>query len=174
MAEMTEEQRRVLSYMRAQGAKLSPSELVDKVRAAMDDLRGALFAIPSARFNDRPAPDDWSANEVMAHVVTSGALFSRGIHRVLDGGAAGRPLEDRLETGVPARTAAEWWESFSRDRSALFERVGRAAPDAHLDGAIEHAMFGPLNWRETLLFLRVHDIDHAAQLKKIAAALSAR
>ena len=32
-------------------------------------------------------------------------------------------------------------------------------------------MFGPLNWRETLLFLRLHDLDHAGQLRKIAAVL---
>ena len=171
---MNDEARRIRSYLQAQGAKLSPPQIVAKVREAMADVRTALFAVPPERFAARPAPEAWSANEVMAHVVKSGALFGRGIHRVLDGGGAGRPLEDRLETGVPTRTAAEWWDSFSRDRSALFERVARAAPDAHLDGAVEHAMFGPLNWRETLLFLRVHDIDHAGQLKKIAAALSAR
>jgi hypothetical protein len=34
-------------------------------------------------------------------------------------------------------------------------------------------MFGPLSWRETLLFTRLHDLDHAGQLQKIAVALSA-
>ena len=33
-------------------------------------------------------------------------------------------------------------------------------------------MFGALNWRETLLFLRLHDLDHAGQLKNIAARLA--
>lgn len=33
-------------------------------------------------------------------------------------------------------------------------------------------MFGPLTWRETLLFTRLHDLDHAGQLQKIAAALA--
>jgi len=33
-------------------------------------------------------------------------------------------------------------------------------------------MFGTLNWRETLLFLRLHDLDHARQLEKNAAALA--
>ena len=32
-------------------------------------------------------------------------------------------------------------------------------------------MFGPLTWREALLFLRLHDLDHAGQLRKIATAL---
>jgi hypothetical protein len=34
-------------------------------------------------------------------------------------------------------------------------------------------MFGPLTWRETLLFTRLHDLDHADQLQKIATAFGA-
>jgi hypothetical protein len=41
------------------------------------------------------------------------------------------------------------------------------------DQRIEHPMFGPLTWRETLLFTRLHDLDHAGQLQKIAAAFAA-
>jgi len=60
-----------------------------------------------------------------------------------------------------------------RDREALFERVLRADPLAYLKTPIEHGMFGTLNWRETLLFMRLHDLDHARQLQKIAAVLTA-
>jgi hypothetical protein len=55
----------------------------------------------------------------------------------------------------------------------LFERVLRAEPTARLDGTVEHPFFGPLNWRETLLFMRLHDLDHAGQMQKIADALAA-
>ena len=72
-----------------------------------------------------------------------------------------------------ARTAAEWCDLLARVREALFERVLRADPLAHLETPIEHGMFGPLNWRETLLFMRLHDLDHARQLQKIAATLAA-
>jgi hypothetical protein len=54
----------------------------------------------------------------------------------------------------------------------LFERVLRADPLANLERPIEHRMFGPLNWREALLFMRLHDLDHAGQLQKIAATLA--
>ena len=172
MAPMSDEERRILSYLQAQGAKLSPDDVIDKVRAAMDDLRAALLSVPGAHFTERPAHDEWSANEVIAHVVSAGARFGGGIERVLDGAPAGPAVADRIEAGAPTRTAAEWWELFSRDRTALFERVRHAEPDAHLARAIEHAMFGPLNWRETLLFLRLHDLDHAGQLRKIAAAFA--
>jgi hypothetical protein len=50
--------------------------------------------------------------------------------------------------------------------------VGAADPAAHPDATIEHRMFGLLNWREALLFMRLHDLDHVGQLQKITAALA--
>lgn len=170
---MTDEQKRIKSYLEAQGAKLSPPAIVDKVRAAMADLAAAALAVPAARFGARPAPDEWSANEVMAHVVAAGAYFGNGIVSALDGAAPPPRMKDQGAEGAPVRSAAEWTGLLSRDREALFDRVGRADPLANLERPIEHRMFGPLNWREALLFMRLHDLDHAGQLQKIAAALAA-
>jgi hypothetical protein len=167
---MTDEQTRIRGYLTGQGAKLSPAEIVDKVRAAMGDLGAAARAVPADRFGERPAPDDWSGNEVMAHVVKAGRYFGDAIARLLDGLAPGG-VRDQLERDVPARSAAEWWAILEGDRSALFARVRAADPQAHLAGTVEHPFFGPLNWREALLFMRLHDLDHAGQLQKIAAAL---
>jgi hypothetical protein len=72
---MTEEQLRIRGYLTAQAAKLQPAEVIDKVRAAMDQLRADAAAVPAARFDERPAPDEWSANHVMAHVVEAGRHF---------------------------------------------------------------------------------------------------
>lgn len=41
---MTDEQRRIRGYLQAQGAKLSPPDIIDKVHAAMQDLRRAAAA----------------------------------------------------------------------------------------------------------------------------------
>lgn len=169
---MTDEQTRIRGYLTAQGAKLSPAEIVDKVRAAMDQLRAAADAVPGSRFDERPAPEDWSANEVMAHVVTAGRHFGGAIVRLLDGLTVGG-VRDQLERDVPRRNASQWWALLEQDRAALFERVRGAAPQSALEGTVEHPFFGPLNWRETLLFMRLHDLDHAAQMQKIAAALGA-
>jgi hypothetical protein len=75
------------------------------------------------------------------------------------------------EPGAPSRPLGAWWDELSRDRDALFARVLSADPGANLDPRIEHPFFGRLNWRETVLFLRLHDLDHAGQLARIAAAL---
>jgi hypothetical protein len=170
---MTDEQQRVRSYLVAQGAKLAPGEIVAKVRAAMRDLRAAAEAVPATRFEERPAPEEWSGNEVLAHVVDAGRHFGGAIVRILDG-LPGGPARDRLQRDVPRRSLAEWWALLEQDRAALFERVEQAAPGARLDASVEHPFFGPLDWRQTLLFMRLHDLDHAGQLQKIAAALAAR
>jgi DinB superfamily len=239
MGPTTDEERRIRSYLQAQGAKLPPPALIEKVQTAMEEVRKAAASVPARRFNERPTAGEWSANEVMAHVVTTGARVCDGIVQILDGVAAasavpvspagsvtgavspagpvtvpvspagsvsaaapvsaagstsaarpGSPggsaaavsppspaesvaaIVDEIEAGAPQRSADEWWERLVRDRTALFERVSRADPAAHLDRTIEHPMFGPLNWRETLLFLRLHDLDHAGQLQKIASALT--
>ena len=170
---MTEEQQRIRSYLVAQGAKLSPTAIVEKVRAAMAELEAATSAVPPDRFGERPEPGEWSGNDVMSHVVTAGAHFGGGIVAALDGTPPPPRMGGSGAENAPARSAAEWCRLLARDRDALFARVLRAAPDAGLDRRIEHGMFGPLNWREALLFLRLHDLDHAGQLQKIAAALTA-
>jgi uncharacterized damage-inducible protein DinB len=169
---MTDEQARIRGYLTAQGAKLSPREIVEKVRAAMDQLRAAARAIPPGRFGERPAAEEWSANEVMAHVVKAGRHFGGAIVRLLDGVPAGG-VRDQLERDAPAQSSGVWCATLEQDRAALFARVEAADPQTRLADTVEHPFFGPLNWRETLLFMRLHDLDHAGQLEKIAAALAA-
>lgn len=169
---MNAEYARIRDYLRAQAAKLEPPAIVDKIRAAMDDLRVAAGRVPAARFAERPAPDEWSGNEVLAHVVDAGRFFGGAIVAILDGVPVGSPPRERPPV-TAARSAAAWLATLERDREALFARVARAEPSARLEVSVEHFMFGALNWRETLLFMRLHDLDHAGQLDKIATALSA-
>ena len=168
---MTEEQLRIRGYLTSQSAKLPPAAIVEKVQAAMAELRAAAAAVPSARFAERPEPEEWSANEVMAHVVAAGRHFGGAIESIV----AGRPLPPRGEgrgiENAPLRSAGAWWEILERDRAVLFEKALAADPSAALDRTVEHPMFGPLDWRAALLFMRLHDLDHAGQLGKIAAAL---
>ena len=168
---MNAEQERIRGYLQAQGAKLTPTEIVEKVQAAMRELRAAAGLVPPARFTRRPGPDDWSGNEVMAHVVAAGRYFGGAIMAL----SAGRPLPVRParrgHEDAPPLPAEEWLDILERDRAELFARALTADPQGHLDGTVGHPFFGPLNWRETLLFMRIHDLDHANQLKQIAASL---
>jgi len=174
MTTMTDEQKRIRGYLEAQGAKLPPAAIVEKVREAMGRLRAAAVAVPPARFAEAPAPGEWSANEVMAHVVDAGRHFGEGILHALDGRPPGERRHADERPAAPSHPATEWLAMLDRDREALFARALRADPGARLEQSISHGFFGLLNWRETLLFIRVHDLDHAGQLEKIGAALGAR
>lgn len=168
---MTDEQQRIRGYLVAQAAKLSPADIVDKVRAAMADLAAAAKAVPPDRWAERPAPGEWSGNEVMAHVLAADGYFSGGIVAILDGDVSPPRPEGKGVEHAPLRTAAEWCDLLERQRAVLFTRVLQVDPSAHLDKTLDHPMFGALNWRETLLFNRLHDLDHAGQLGKNAEAL---
>lgn len=170
---MTDEQQRIRGYLEGQGAKLTPEAAIEKVRAAMADLRAAADEVPPSRFSERPEPEEWSANEVLAHVVAADVFFGASIMSALDGRPQPPRSEGRGIEDAPVRTGAEWCDLLTRNREFWFERVLRADPGARRERVIEHRMFGPLNWRETILFSRIHDLDHAGQLKKIAAALTA-
>jgi uncharacterized damage-inducible protein DinB len=169
---MTDEQQRIRSYLTTQAAKLAPADIVDKVRAAMEQLRAAAGAVPAAHFNDPPAPGEWSANEVMAHVVEAGRHFGGAVLRLLDGQAPGTP-KDAAARDTSPRPLVTWLELLERDRAELFARALAADPGSRLEATVAHQFFGPLNWRETLLFMRLHDLDHAGQLQKIAGAMAA-
>jgi hypothetical protein len=170
MTTLTEEQLRIRGYLQAQAAKLSLADLVAKVHADQEQVRAAADAVPPSKLHDRPTDDEWSANEVLAHVVESGSMVARGIRAVLDGGSPPR-VEDRIRPEPERRSAAEWWTQLARDREALFERVLTASGDEHLDVTWTHQFFGDLNWREWLLFLRIHDLDHARQMQAITESL---
>jgi hypothetical protein len=106
----------------------------------------------------------------MAHVLDGAKAVGGGIVKVLDTGAMPGPIFDRIEKTDERRTAGEWWSALVVEREGLFARVKAATGDEHLDVMWEHPFFGPLNWREWLLFLRIHDLDHARQIAAISAA----
>jgi len=164
-----EESLRIRGYLTAQGAKLSPDQLIGKVEEAMAQLKAAASSVPPARFNEPPAPGEWSANEVMAHVVEAGRHFGAAIVRILDGQPPGEPRDVGARDTTP-RSLDAWWALLERDRTTLFQRVRSAHPMERLEATIAHPFFGALNWRETLLFMRLHDLDHAGQLAKVAGA----
>jgi uncharacterized damage-inducible protein DinB len=166
-----QERVRIRGYLRAQAAKLTPAEVIDKVLTAMTDLRRAAASVPKDRFEERPAPGEWSSNEVMAHVVDASRHFGDQVVAILDGRP--RVTVTREPSTTDRFPADEWSAILEHDRAALFDRVRRADPQQALTETIEHRMFGPLTWREVLLFMRLHDLDHVGQLQQIGAALAA-
>ena len=174
MTAANDEAQRVRGYLISQANKLSLPDLVAKVRADGQPLYEAAAAIPPARFHERPAAEDWSAAEVCAHVLDMTETGRRAIAGILDNGALPPRIRDEIRAGGrdDARGAGDFWRIYQQHREQLYERVLRAAGDEHLNVKITHSTFGAFSWREWLLFMRVHDLDHLRQLQQIAQAFS--
>jgi len=163
---------RIRSYLIAQANKLSIPDLVEKVRTDSAALEDAGKGVPAARFNDRPAEGEWSAAEVWTHVLQMSAHGAAAITGILDSGALPERARDVIsgETRSDLADTNSYWAAYLAIREPLYARVLRAAGDEHPEVKINHPMFGDFTWREWLLFMRVHDLDHTRQLQGIAAA----
>lgn len=169
-----EEAQRVRGYLVSQANKLTIPQLVEKLRADSAQLRPAANAIPAERFDEKPGPDDWSGAEVFTHVLEMNEKGGAAIESIIATGQKPAGVEDMIsgETRAGLTTADDYWNAFQERRERLLETVLAANGDEHLDVTIMHPLFGPFSWREWLLFMRVHDLDHARQLANIAEALA--
>ncbi len=167
-----EEVARVRGYLTAMAAKWSPAEIVEKLRESQAAVMAAAEAVPADRFTTPPAGGEWSAAEVLYHVLTVIGDLSRAVISTIQTGVPTRVRPDRLEHVNTSVTLDEARELLAVERQELFDTVASADPNARLDVVVgRHPEFGSFNWREALLFVRVHDLDHARQLEAIAGAV---
>jgi hypothetical protein len=168
-----DEIQRVRDYLIAQANKLTIPELVEKVRKDTLPLKDLADGANAAAFQTKPAPDDWSQAEVWTHILQMNDHGSAAITGILDSGAIPPRTRDILtgETREDLATAGDYYATWLDRREALLARALQSNGDEHLDIKINHPLFGDLSWREWLLFMRVHDLDHARQLQQVAAAV---
>lgn len=171
MVEFTNEQQRIRSYLQAQAARLSLADLIAKVQQDTGQLRDAAEAAEAIDATSRPAEGEWSVNEVMNHVRDSCLSINAGMLAAALSGDRPEAVRDSIVPTREVRRPLEWFAAIQSERSETFERLATLKGDEHLDVAWNHPFFGPLNWREWLLFLRIHDLDHARQVQAIVAAL---
>jgi hypothetical protein len=165
---------RVRGYLVAQANKLSIPELVEKVRNDTLPLKEAAGVVPAARFADRPSEGEWSAAEVWTHILDMNEHGARAIPAIIERGELPERARDTIsgETRSELHNGEQYYATYLQRREELLARVLQAKGDEHLDVKINHTMFGDLTWREWLLFMRVHDLDHFRQLQSIAAAVA--
>jgi hypothetical protein len=170
VATTPDEAQRIRGYVVTQAARLSIPELVDKLRHDVLPLREVAARVPPDRFHERPGPDDWSAAEVFTHVLEMTERGDAAIGAILAGDRPAARMRDAVSGAVRPglHTADDYWQAFEALREPFYARVLKARGDEHLDVKIVHPAFGPLSWREWLLFMRVHDLDHVRQIQAIA------
>ncbi len=169
----SEEVARIRSYLASQSVKRTPEQLVETLREAHRQFLEAATAIPEAAFSTLPQAGEWSADGVLNHVYHIATFEEQAVRSVLERGERPPDLQN-LSTTSPDFTTEEMLAAISDSRERLFASVLKADPQAHLDITWPGSDFGQLNWREWLLFARIHELDHARQLQAIAAALTSQ
>ena len=167
-----EEVARIRSYLASQAIRRTPEQLVETLREAHQQFLTATAAVPAAAFRTIPREGEWSAADVLAHVCSISAFDERSICGVIEHSEQPKDVDDALEQAPSGATREQLLADIERYRERLIAVVLQADPQAHLDIVWGHNEFGKMNWREWLLFARVHTLDHARQMQAIAAALS--
>jgi uncharacterized damage-inducible protein DinB len=168
-----EEVARVRSYLASQAMSRTSEQLVEALREAHKQFLAATAAIPDAAFHTIPREGEWSAADVLAHVCTIADIDEQSICGVIEHGDQPMDVDDALKQAPSDATREQLLADIERHRERLTAMVLKADPQAHLDIVWGHNEFGKMNWREWLLFARVHTLDHARQMQAIAATLSA-
>lgn len=174
MTQAASEQERIRSYIVSQANKLSLPQLVEKVRNDTEPLKDAASIVPVARFNERPSEGEWSAAEVWTHILEMNEHGASAIPAIIARGEIPARANDVIsgETRAGLKAGPDYYAAYLQRRQALLDVVTHAAGDEHLDVKMHHSMFGDFSWREWLLFMRVHDLDHLRQLQSVAAAFN--
>ena len=167
-----EEVKRVRGYLASQAMRRTPAQLVEVLREAQQQLIAATTAVPAAAFRTIPQEGEWSAADVLAHVRTIAVLDERSICGVIERGEQPANVNDALEHAPTSATREQLLADIAALRERLIAVILQADPQAHLDIVWGHNEFGTMNWREWLLFARVHTLDHAQQTQAIAAVLA--
>ena len=167
-----EEVARVRSYLASQSMRRTPEQIVEALREAHSQFRTAMALIPDADFRTPPWEGEWSAADVLSHVHAIAAFDERSIRAVIERGEQPSDVNDVIEAAPPEATREQMLVAIELLREQLIASVLQGDPHAHLDIVWGHREFGKMNWREWLLFARVHTLDHARQMQSIATALA--
>jgi uncharacterized damage-inducible protein DinB len=163
---------RVRGYLTSKAAEWAPAEIVEKVKESQAAVLAAAGSVPPEKFTQAPQDGEWSAAEVLHHILTVIGDSSRSVVGTIRTGVPTRVRPDRLEHLSKDLKLDDVRDLMAAEREELFATVLDADPMERLDvTVVSHPEFGTLNWREALLFVRVHDLDHARQLQAIAAAV---
>jgi hypothetical protein len=172
------------------------AEVLSRLDTARGALRGAIDAIPPAMQQQRPAPERWSAAEVLEHLTLVERIFGGRIVNALDAARSGLSSEshpraplpeavearmsDRVnkrqapETAKPTGTmdVASGWAALESNHSTL--RAALAACDglALSQVTLDHPFFGTMDVYQWIELMAAHEGRHTEQIREIAATLS--
>jgi hypothetical protein len=156
-----------------QWAAAPREERLERLERMPNDLARALRGRTDAQLSRRPAPDAWSAKEIMCHLRDAEEHLAGWITLVLtvdeppvlSAGSADRWAEDRQYGRHHAGAA---WDAFGRRRDETLAML-RALDPAQWTRRGRHARMGTLTVDALVSTMAWHDDDHLDQLARALA-----
>ena len=168
----SEEVARVRGYLASQAMRRTPEQIVEALREADRQFLAVIETVSDATFRTVPKEGEWSVADVLAHVHRITALDEWAICGVIEHGKQPANVNDVLEQAPTTMTREQMLADIKAHRERLIAVVLQADPQVHLDISWGHNEFGNMNWREWLLFARVHTLDHVHQMQAITEILA--
>ncbi len=184
------EQVRAREYLHRKGTAAPKAELRQSLAAAFRQLEDLLDSVPPELRARRPAPAAWSVHEIADHLAESHRPAVAQLAALIAGRAVDEPIPASILS--PAPLSRPWAElrgelaGIHRDIDRLFD----AAPETPAAGAEARVVMvikvqrddgsqepvaseASLDWKAYAQGLRIHSLQHGAQVQRTLETLRA-
>jgi DinB family protein len=181
-------QARARAYFASQAA-LTPREIRERIDAAFAALDAVLSVVTAERAGRQSAPDEWSVQEIVDHLLETYRPGVDELRCVLAGRRPpGEPIPPALQSKAPRLRPWPWLlDELRRAQRDAVELIDAVSPDFVTEARVPIVMVvnvpdgsgRALHWVEDLdwkayamVSWRLHAIDHMKQARKTLAALA--
>ncbi len=156
--------------------QLSPTDIVSVLAATPHELARALADTSDDELARKPSSDEWSAKEIVGHLIELDVLFIQRVKVVLE--SEGLPVIPRAlppwklheGKGYESRTIAELVERFRQGRERTLEMVGALKSQQWMrQGTVQGKATSLLDMGT---WVGNHDRGHLAQIRRLCAVTS--
>lgn len=173
---MFPEQTRALDYLARKGTHADVHKLIAETRAAFSAVEASFDAVDPQKRDAAPAAGKWSPREILDHLVLSHGPAVAQIECLLSGCTDDEAIPADLHRSDADRPP---WDELRNELGDVHRRLlavmASAAETASLDDRIPVEMvikvdgkpvhwIEPLDWKAYVQGLRVHTLEHQAQL----------
>ncbi len=152
--------------------RLLPDEIIAALAAAPDDLADAVDGVDVALLQRKPTPEEWSALELMAHLIETDRLFLDLASRILaDPGVTPisfttLPWKTHEGKGYESWSVPQYIEQFRQVRAEVLALIDDLTPDLW-------SRYGSRPGRITSVldlgrWIANHDVGHLMQIRRQA------
>jgi hypothetical protein len=155
---------------------LATAQILTLLEAAPPRLAAATKGVASAQLHTPPHRDDWSANEVLAHMRSCADVWGDCMVAILQGTPTLRAMNPRTwikQTDYPEQDFQRSLRAFARQRAKLLTVLKPLTPEewsrkATVTGAgkpLERTVLSYAQW------LAEHERPHVKQIERIVSAM---